>query len=684
MYTRSYKTNNKIKVYGFEDGVLLPDEPPIEAFRNYGLPVDDQKFQPEPIPEVIWEDKRSLDKFAARQWHLRRHGEWWLIRGHKIYVPGSAWFFFNAWWCESGTVGKFKMEAVDFFQVCEHLYRSKSDYGPLIVKARRLGDTEKTLCFGYWMTTLIRGSWFGMQNTVDTEAYKNYMRVVEAHKRMVPWFKPQHLGSDRPETELVFDLRPKSAGERAVFEGEGSMIKGLASGVDYQPTVFKKYDGRRLRVAHLDEYGKIPTNVMNVPDQWGVLRECLSLDGSSQKVGFGILTTTVEQIKNGETIEIVQKLWDESNPQIRDDNGQTMTGLVRYIRDFRLSASVDEWGFHKVAELQAYRENRIAAMKQAGKLDDLSRFIRKYPDGVQDALAVPSTACILYPSLLDIQIKYAKLAEKGQLPAEVDFMPARPYDLIWTGSPYGSPVKAVPNPNGRFWISGMPSNPNARSNRTIEGGPGNHGDFAGIDGFDHKTGVSDGGFAIFRGLDMFQETEIHWEQQESGLVALNAGAMKTNRFVLTYRFRPALPKEFYDDCAKALWFYGCKALAETDKPGVVHFLEEVGMGDYLAYKPRSLKIGANSTNKGAKATVQFNTAWRGILTDHVHDYSETYSHLNQLTDFRNFTGDNQTKLDLLVASGFAVTLAKGHEIYNKKQERRSSRFTELPAILSSI
>ncbi len=684
MYTRSYKQKLKIQVYGYEEDVLLPDKPPIEEFRNFGLPEKDQKFYRDEVPAGIEDDRRKLDEVAAQRWHWRLHGDWWLIKGREVYIPGSAWFFLNTWICEYGGLADFRMEAVEYFQVAEHSLRAKHSYGLQIVKARRLGDTEKTLCFGYDITTRFRDSKFGMQNNIDVEAKKNFDRLVVAHSAMEPWFKPQHLGSDKPENALVFQYRPRAAGERAVDSAIALKKTGprhLGSEIDFATTVYRRYDGRRLRFYHLDEYGKIPGNVMPVDRQWNVIRECLSLNGGRKIVGFAMLTTTVEDMKNGETVEMVRGLWEGSNPAIRQTNGRTTTGLVRYLRDYRLTADVDEWGFHLVAEAEKHRASQIAAYVEQKDMRALSDYKRKFPDGIEEALAKPSTECIMYPALLDVQMEKVKAVEAGR-DIEGGIQPCARYSLFWTGAPFASDVRAVPDPRGRFEISAMPVVPNYRTfHSTPNGAPGNAAfDFAGIDPFDHTSGVSDGGFSIFRGFVPTMEPDIEYAPNDEGQPTIfNKGDMQTHRFVLTYKHRPPTPDEFYSDVAKALWFYGCRALPEYDKPGVIHYLERNGMAAYLAFKPKNLQLGAVSkTTPGIKANVSSIATWQEMLQVHVYEYSETYSHPNLLTDLRNFTGENRTKCDLVVAAGHAIMLAKSAESRIIKQKRSNARHNQLP------
>lgn len=683
MYTKSYRQGNTREVQGFEVPVCLPDKPELSAFRNFGMPVKDQKFKVDAIPENIESmDRIELDRFVKQQWHKRLNGEWWLIGGREVYVPGTAWFFFNTWEKESGGLPDFRMEAVDYFQVWEHCLRDKSCFGMMIIKCRRLGDTEKTLCAGYELCTRYRNSWFGMQNIVDTDAKENYLRTVNGHNNMPPWFKPSHIGDDTPQKELKLDFPGKSESQRSGFDVNKMSVKPLKSRIDYRPTKWKMYDGRRLRVWHLDEFSKIDPKAMNIIRQWGVIKECLSLYVGKVIVGKGILSSTVEEMNNGETVKICRLLWNQSNPTAKQDNGRTTSGLFRYYRNFTLAAEIDEFGFHKVEEARLIRASQIKAYVAEKAFQDLTDYLRKMPDSIEDALSISAADCIMHPALLDAQLNKIRSYELGD--RLEDFIGSQYYDLVWSGEMFKSPVVAIPNPKGRFEISIMPFSPN---NRTFDGsryGPGNVGiHTGGSDPYDHKEGTSDGGLSIFTPWNPVIESEnknLRWGTNEDGLdYILNKGAKLTDRFPLTYRNRPPDPDEYYQDCAKAAVFYGTKILVEGQKPGILNFFIRYGLNQYIAPVPTTLNLTRNgSKNLGLPAHAGAISAWQELLQSHIYNNYETYTHRNLLDDLRSYTGNNRTECDLSVAAGHALLLGYAATLVNEKKKKSNAKWRKIP------
>jgi len=58
-----------------------------------------------------------------------------------------------------------------------------------------------------------------------------------------------------------------------------------------------------------------------------------------------------------------------------------------------------------------------------------------------------------------------------------------------------------------------------------------------------------------------------------------------------------------------------------------------------------------------------------MIQSHIANRLGTYYHVDLLQDYRNFTGDNTKKCDLLVAMGYALMIASPIVAQNKRKER---------------
>lgn len=677
MYTISYSGGGTwVDVPGVEVKMRLPDQPPLSKMRNFGLREEDQKFKREITPKDLHiRAPKDIEAFVSAQWHQRRNGDWWLIKGQPIYITGPAWVFLNYWEMESGGLPDFRIEAVHFFWVWHHVITSPRLFGMFDVKCRRLGDTEKALFCGWEMVTRYRNSKMGIQSMSDVDAGLAYTRAVVANKAMPFWFRPMNQGMDDPKKALVFRYASRSA--TAAIEDKGQEqdredVKELGSSIDFRATKARMYDGQRLRMYLLDEIGKIPPQVMSGNFQWGIARQCLSMHNETVIVGKAILPTTIEDISNGATVEECAQLWKDSDPRTLTARGGTTSGLLRVFRGYEYAAEVDEYGFHLVEQARVARQAQIEAYIASGNLDMLSAYMRKVPETIEESLAVPATDCVLLPALLDQQI--AKMRNPDFVAALAE--PPVTGDLMWTNG-FFSAVKFVPNPVGKWTICQMPENPNAK---TFFGGvtaPGNVGQVhIGLDTYDHAgSSGSDGAIAIFRPYNPMAEHRLRFHGEDGGeMEIMNKQDMATEKWVACYRGRPYNPEHFYEEALKACVFWGSQMLSESNKPGVLHYFERVGAKAYKAKKPGILGIGAKGPVDGMASSVPSIEAYVALLKTYVSTYVQNCALLPILYDFRNFTGDNRTKCDLMVAAGFSLLSAQAQALVTARKGRQGTSF----------
>ena len=680
LYTKTYKQRLTREIEGFEVLVSLPDMPPRKEMVNYDLPVGRQKFYRTEVPHDIrnWEKKRE-DQFVKEEWHKRLNGIWILIKGEPVYITGPAYVFFNYWHTEFGPLPDFRMEAVDYFQVWDHILNTPKCYGLLDIKCRRVGDTEKALFCGWELVTRYKNSNFGMQKTTDEEAWKNFKRVIRSNKLMVYFFKPVPFDSDTPQKIMEFRY-PKRKNNKQKTKGD---IKydpktELNSVIDYRATELKAYDGERLRYYYLDEPGKISPAKMHVAQQWSIVKLCLTMNVGAKIVGKAALTTTVEKFGDGSTVQIMQDLWDMSNPNNLSEVGETATGLFRWFRGYKYASPVDEYGHHDVEAATKEREAKIKQFTREKKFDELTAYMRQFPASIEESLVPPSDECSFNAHLLDEQIR-----ELGDRLLSGRDWPTRPTrgNLVWVAG-FGSDVKWVPDPRGRWEISGHPPVPNQRRRTSVGGWMPESSEFAGgCDPVDHMKPAKDGSdAAIVIGalLNMSRENVNLLEYDEYGNIT-NAEVMVSDRAVCIYRNRPVSPYDFYDDVIKTVVYYGCRINVETQKPGVINYMNEKGFGGYVANQPITTDVKGMAGQKkmlsqGTPANEQTIGAYIEAIKVHVDTRSRTYSHMDLLKDMRFYNGadkKNRTKRDLTVAWGWCRVLLNAMSYISTKYEKKT-------------
>jgi hypothetical protein len=660
--------------------VPLPKKPPLRYFKNYQIVKENQKFYREEIPKDLkrW-DKALIDKFVEVMYHKRYNGEWWLINGKEVYLTGKAWTYLNFWELEIGGRPTFRYELIEFFQFWEMCYLDPNCYGILDIKARRLGDTEKSLFLVWEECTRLRNSRGGMQNIKESDASDNFQRVVVGNNKMIWFFKPIMAGLDKPKSELIFDYPPevntaqkmkkkrKNGDKGDDYEEQSILTPAIESTITYETTKLGRYDGKRLRIYHLDEPGKILE--MPVKEQWNIVKQTLHLYNGKKIVGKALLTTTVEDFEEGtvNTMQAMKWFWENSNPNNLDANGRTGTGLRRYFRSCLLSSEPDEFGMINVQEAMEWVGNTVKYLESIGDFDGLADLKRKQPIHIEDVFSIPHKECVLFPVLLDKRIHQIEANLHAYTNKNVDLLgySIRPKavrgDLHWI-SKFGGEVAWIADPNGRWCISQHPIKPNERI--VVDGKPRPCMDTSytfGVDPIDAmlegKGKHSEAGGVVYRRYDELKDGYL--ERDDQGRI-IEAWRMESAQFVCDYLFRTQDPNECFEDLLKTAIYYSVPMFYERDKPSVGVFFETSGFYYYMKSRPMETdtnikkRIKKGRKEKGAKATPQLIRLYVDRLKGQVYNYIDTFNHLRILRCHRQFNVENRTERDLTVAAGFAL------------------------------
>lgn len=672
LYTATYLTGNKTdKNPNVEFELPLPDMPEERLMYNYGKAPEDQVWErvqhPPDYRRWPWQKKKE---WADEMWHRRWNGEWWLINGEPVYLPGTAFLFFNFWKITKSKFPDFKMQCVWWFQVMRYVELNPNVFGCMEIKPRRAHATEMSLCWIWDLCTKYRDSKGGIMSKADDEAESAFDRLVFSAMEMHPIFKPKNTGSDRPQAQLEYQYPARKIGVNNVnAQAEEHKTPALHSKIWFEPTVEGKFDGEKLRAALFDELGKIKVTKMNVKYQWGVMRECLSLDVMTKIIGKAILPSTIEEMDNGESIEIVQQFWDESNPKRLDAVGRTTSGLIRMFRSYWQIAEVDKFGYPKIEQARKTRNAALQALEEQGKHEEAADLRRRFPETVDESLAPPSTEASIPTELLDKARRHIE-------DAPADF-PTRAIQgtLYWIGGEFGGSVGWMPDPTGKWFISRHPDEKNKFI--ILQNGkkaPGNTMQFAmgadPIDSVKPRKGGSDGAFTVGMMYDPIRDAEMQFDADD---ILLDFG-MVSDACVCDYASRPKMPEEFYEDALMTAIYFGCQMLVETNKPGLVNWGYEKGFGAYFSQKPinadtkwqsrfRSDTIGVSATG----ATID---NYYRHLKSHVTRRWRSYTHPRLIADLRKLTSDNRTDRDLSVAWGWCLTQMYGLALKKKRDKKK--------------
>jgi hypothetical protein len=641
--------------------VSLPLKPPTKEFVNYGLKKHEQKFRRREIPKgIIRWDVDKLEAYAKREWHIRLNGYWILINGNQHYIPGGADVFFNYWTTEQGKRPTFRMEALEFFLVWYlEVERNPNVQGMVDIKCRRLGDTEKGLFLNWETLTRTKYTRTGMQHLNDADAQKNFIRMVTGALNMPFFYKPIHKGAEKPSkeldysepSELVTKKKLKEKGDNVdLTKRSGDFLNSFA---DYQPSVTMKYDGQLLHFFHLDEAFKNRSFRLDPKAQWSNIRRCTSLNNGELIVGKGLYTSTVEEIDDGNMVEVATYFWDNSQQSLLKTQRRTNTNMIAVFRGFQYAAEIDEFGYHKVEEATKLRQAKIDVAMASGDIREVLSIKRKEPANIEEALETPLNDCVLYPELCGRRINQIRRNHNWfDEPQKAKMVVGR---LEWMNNIQFSRVVFVPDVNGKWNIVRQPgvlANNISRKDNKLK--PLNGAYFRiGIDPYDAdetEEKGSDGGIAVrMLFCPELEKEEVMYD--ENGEVA-NPEVLETDQFIADYKDRPANPYVFYEECAKACFYFGSSALVETDKAGMKTWFNNKGLKLFLQFAPSEVSE-TQSKRRGMKATTSVVSRYTEALACHI-PLRIACTHLPRLLEqWKVFSIKKRGKLDLAVASGFA-------------------------------
>lgn len=653
--------------------IPLPKVPDKRFFRNEKS--DTAKFEKTKVPKNLksWTNA-DIERYAEWQWHRRQHGEWWWIKGQPYYFPRASSIFFDYWMMETGDTPTFRMEALELFTWWYMVIEPDDDVlGGYVVKPRRIGETEKFNFIAWEAGTRYKNSNVGLNSYTDTEASHNFDRLVQGALEMPFFFRPVWEGKSRPKEKLSFMPPAAVVTEdylRNMFDREENE-EFLGSYFTYMPTKDRAFDGWYLRFYFLDEILKIKQHQMDVKQQIANIRKCITLYNEEAVIGKMIASSTAEKTEekiDADTLEIARDLFNTSNPKSRPILNRTPSGLLRLFRSHELSSMPDEYGFHDKQRARERRDARIQFYLSQNDIQEVINIKRKEPESIDDALAGYDEENLLHPILCEKRME--------QLRNRLDWIgrplrnPAVRGNLYWKNG-FLSSVYFQPDPNGKWYVSQPPLNPN-NVNMVGKIFPKNTLIYrSGCDPYDAMEIVgqgSDGAFAVKRRFSPLSERK-EVEYNENGEV-INPWEMDTDQYVCDYKFRHENPYDFYDDYIKTLFWYGTYGFPEADKPGFMTWAVNKGLRNFIMYEPKILLLGINrnKARQGSAARGNVIESYDEALKQYIGTRIATVNHPRLLAQWAQFKTKLRTKLDLVVATGFTELADMDKRSIDKEQK----------------
>ena len=660
--------------------IVLPAQPPKEQIAGYGKPDGMQLWQRSAMPQELsriksmdeWSEtprefREKFRPYIEEEFRRRREGFWFYNDGVPTYITGRHYMMLQWTRMDIGYPDYLEFQRKIFV----HLAACEADprcIGQMYTKCRRSGYTNMCSAVLLDEATQVKDKLLGIQSKTGKDAQENIFmkKVVQMFRHYPFFFKPIQDGTTNPRMELAFREPSKRITKNNKTATSGEALNTV---INWKNTTNNAYDGEKLHLLYLDEAGKWekPTDIR---DAWRIQRTCLIV--GRKIVGKAMVGSTVNPMDKGG--KEYKELWKDSNPNERNANGRTRSGLYRlFIPAFEsLEGFFDKHGRPIVDD----PSNHIDGLDGEPVDKGAKSFLKNERDSLKDDPSELNEVTRQFPFTEDEAFRDSidgSLFNVGKIYQQVEYNdelfpnPVVKGNFIWKDK--DKEVVFSPDVNGRFRVAWMPPMEQRNVIRMDQGkrvAPHADRGCGGVDSYDLDSTVD--GRGSKGALHLYNKFHIE---------------NPSNMFVVEYASRPDLAKIFYEDVLMASFFYGYPLLVENNKYGIVRYFESRGYDGYLMDRPEHLKSANSKINVKTKG-IPSNS--QDVIQSHAQSIEQyIYDHVGvnnntgdmgkmyfnrTLEDWIGFKINDRTKFDLTISSGLALLAAQ------KSKPKERTDFTE--------
>lgn len=647
----------------------------------------DQYWEPFDVPKSIsrvnsifkWKKmdnnfKSNWIPYIEEEFDRRENGFWFMNNGEPTYVSGS-YYMYLQWTKIDVGHPEYRESNRIFWLFWEACKADDRCFGMVYLKNRRSGFSYMASSELVNIGTSVKDSDLGIMSKTGPDAKKMFTgKVVPISVNYPFFFKPIQDGMDRPKTEISYRVPASRITKKNMDSFDDEEMDGLNTTIDWKATDDNSYDGQKLKLLVEDESGKIlkPQNILN---HWRVAKTCLRV--GRRIIGKCMMGSTCNSSSKGG--DNFKKMYEGSNVNKRDKNGQTKTGLYSLFipMEWNYEGFIDRYGFPVFHTPEKpvlgvdgmmieegvidYWNNEVEGLKSDP--DALNEHYRQYPRTESHAFRDESKNSLYNLTKIYQQIDYNDSMASSKLVTKGNFN--------WLHGEEFTEVYFTPDVRGNFLVSWIPKKELQNNVREYNGKfipmNGHIGSF-GCDSYDIRGVVGGGGSkGALAGL-----TKYHMEDAP------------TNMFFLQYLARPKTPEIFYKEVLKALWFYGMPGLFENNKPRMLYYLKNNNCRDFSMNRPDSRKLSSTEKELGgipssgetklaqSEALESYIEGYVGVDEEGIHrekgSMGDVYFN-RMLEDWAGFDIDKREKFDITIASSLAA-MANKSTLYRRVKEKK--------------
>jgi hypothetical protein len=598
------------------------DNPKEQYWRRKDLPsmFEDVKFDADGAA-ILNADQR---KYAAEEVRRCKRGFYFMNNGAVTYITGKNYFYLQWWKLEDDIYPDYRDADRRYFLFLNHWERILWCIGVARGKKRREGASSQACSNLIYECIFFTNSNCGLVSKTLQDSRDTFTDMVAFGYNQLPVFlKPKQLNKPDSVSELVFDVKP----EKGVLKN----TKGHRSKVNYRAPVENAYDRGRMSRVLGDEGGKWPNDVKFSKFISKVTKTMIK---GAKRVGFAECPSTVNEMTKGGGMEY-KKFWDGSD-QFEYNNKKTPLRFVTYFTPAydNYEGFIDKYGMSVIdaPDEETYKflvdkwvvkdpitgetiseidENDVKLGAKAyifsrrdgleGEL--LEEEIRQNPTTVKEMFEAANVGCLFNSYKLNQRKDLLKLHQKDLIETG---------NLIWKNGERDSKAEWHPNPNGRWQavkeflydfmkekskFSNGFDKKYCEANMTEKRGgwfhPVNDWRFGcAVDPYDHDT-VEDNRRSRAASI-VKQKTNISNFDDKFNWCD-----------VFKYVGRPLTAELMYEDMVIQSFFFSCRILPETQKPGIMRYFRNRGYANFLMILPGYQEPGIPSTPENKQMGCEF-------------------------------------------------------------------------------
>lgn len=625
-------------MYKYE--VPLKEPSDEKLIINFDKPKSEQFWHTPKRVNVKQLSQKERIEFIERERQRWYEGVYILINGELVYLTGMHFDHLTYMTFKSGNAEYFDHQRYDFY-FRDKTRRDKKCRGRVWMKPRRYGmtmeeQTEATYCLLENFSNNV-----GLQSDTDKKTKSTLLEpILQSYVKRPKYMRSEYYKPNGKmpvsELQLKTNLAPDEDGE-----DYGDYILGWVRKFPAQP---RSMDGEEMAYIVDDEVWKwLESSPKETIDS-----NMKVLMGRNRAGMISVLSTM------GDSDDYLRSIMDgidiiaRSNPNIRDDNGYTLSGLYEYfvsaVYSFDIPPDifeVDKFGTVNVDKHLEYIHNKLNKLDKSSKSYIFEK--RRLPLTKQDALLSANTQTyfrriVINSRLTDLRgmtpSQKSAVYVRGRLDEDatgkVAFVPDNEGVWLWAVQPYFSIDRQINTRNRFRKINGVffpPVNPEGAIGYDPIDYPKN------LTTSDH---LSRAAATIHKKFDYFnkEDSEYYCEDVKMALML----------------WRPDDPHEANKEVMKAARYTGYPVMHERSVSHVYEDFEEANMLPFLL-KDKAGVYGMSPSDMKAKkdGLSMLQTRYAKPKDPNDRDQLEEHPFEDSLIDLDNFDIGNTTPFDVAMS-----------------------------------